>query len=250
MPLAAGFGLFLRELSHFLFQVPYLPLHSLVLLFLPVFCSYVFISLLRHLFEVLFKATHQALRMWSQRQIRSPPQFYYLLSIYMKYNPQMWKTNTNIQYRNRPAAALGTSEDTDHQFTGIYSICIHHSLKPFFYIRHTGIISPPSVWSESSHILIWSPLHEFWLLVDTRETFRPWTVPGIEAGSVASGAGGGTYINTVQRQSHEQWKIAPWGAARLVFHLCFSICSCATTQKRYGSTDICTLKLNYSFLFY
>lgn len=84
MPLAAGFRLLLREFSHFLFQVPYLPLHSLVLLLLPIFCSYVFIFLLCHLFEVLFKATHQALRMWSQGQIWSPPQFCYLFSIYMK----------------------------------------------------------------------------------------------------------------------------------------------------------------------
>lgn len=84
MPLAAGFGLFLRELSHFLFQVPYLPLHSFVLLLLSVFCSYAFISLLCHLLKVLFQAADQALRMWSGGQMRSPPQFYYLLSIYMK----------------------------------------------------------------------------------------------------------------------------------------------------------------------
>lgn len=102
VPLAAGFGLFLRNLSHFLFQVPYLPLHSFVLLLLSVFCSYAFISLLCHLLEVLFKATHQALRMWSQGQIWSPPQFYYLL--FNIYENTIHKYGPKIQYRNRPAA--------------------------------------------------------------------------------------------------------------------------------------------------
>lgn len=50
-------------------------------------------------------------------------------------------------------------------------------------------------------------------------------------------------------ETHKQGKIAPWGAAHLLFHLCFSICSSVTTQKL-GSTDVCTLKLNYSFLFH
>lgn len=102
MPLAAGFGLFLRELSHFLFQVPYLPLHSFVLLLLSVLCGYAFISLLCHLLEVLFQAAHQALRMWSGGQMRSPPQFCYLLSIYMKI--QSTNNGPKTQYRNRPAA--------------------------------------------------------------------------------------------------------------------------------------------------
>lgn len=90
----------------------------------------------------------------------------------------------------------------------LFSICILVSLKHFFYVRHTGIISPLSAWSESSHILIWSPPHEFWLLVDTQETFRPWTVPGIEAGSGASEAGGGTHIYTVQGHTSRE-KLLP-----------------------------------------
>ena len=60
--LAACLALFLGQLSHFFFHVPYLPLHSLILLLLPVFCSDALVPLLCHLFQVLLQTTHQALR--------------------------------------------------------------------------------------------------------------------------------------------------------------------------------------------
>lgn len=61
VPLPARLGLLLRQLCHFLFHVPHLPLHPLILLLLPVFCSNALVSLLRHLLEVFLQTTHQAL---------------------------------------------------------------------------------------------------------------------------------------------------------------------------------------------
>lgn len=51
--LPARLALLLGQLCHFLLHVPYLPLHSLILVFLPVFGSDALVSLLRHLLQVL-----------------------------------------------------------------------------------------------------------------------------------------------------------------------------------------------------
>lgn len=95
------------------------------------------------------------------------------------------------------------------------------SLKHFFDLRHTGMISPLSVWSASSHTLIWSPPHGFWPLVDTQETFRPWTVPGTQAGSASSGAGGGAHIYILVTQAEKNCSLRSSSPppSSLPFHL-------------------------------
>lgn len=92
----------------------------------------------------------------------------------------------------------------------------------FTFRRHRGIISPPNVWSVSSHTPAWSPTHGSWPPDGTRETFPPWTVPGTLAGSAASVAGEGTciqyiHINT-RAENHSLRGSAPpsWP---LLFHL-------------------------------
>lgn len=96
-----------------------------------------------------------------------------------------------------------------------------HSLKRFFDLRLTGMISPLIVWSASSHTLIWSPPHGFWPLVDTQETFRPWTVPGTPAGSAASGAGGGAHIYSsgTQAEKNGSQRSSSPPPSSLLFHL-------------------------------
>lgn len=60
--LAARLALFLRQLPHFLLHVPDLPLHSLVLLLLPVLRRYALVPLLCHLLKVLLETADQTLR--------------------------------------------------------------------------------------------------------------------------------------------------------------------------------------------